>query len=82
MKDCQCKQPLHLSLLKTSKDVMFYTGMKSYSLFNKLYNAISPYVRRRCHGAKFTSSKITRKFKNIPKRMGPERKLPGKDEFY
>ena len=51
------------------------------SLFEKLHGFISPFVRRKWRGPKFTSSSLKRKFCGIPKCMGPATKLPSKDEF-
>ena len=81
IKKCNCETPLHKKLLISSKDCAFYTGIKSSNLFDSLHDIISPYVRRHWRGAKYNSSKITRKFKKEPKRMGPVRKLGSKDEF-
>ena len=42
---------------------------------------MAPFVKRRWKGVKRVSSKIKRKFASTPKKFGPARKLPGKDEF-
>lgn len=47
----------------------------------KLYDVVHPFVRRRWKGLQCTSTALKRKFKNVPKRMGPDRILHGKDEF-
>lgn len=79
---CQCRKPLFESLFSTSdKNVMFFTEIESRKLFMKLYNVVQPYVRRRWKGLHSTSTALKRKFKNIPKRMGPDCILNGKDEF-
>ena len=80
--NCTCKIPLHKKLLTTPKDCLFHTGIATVRLFQKLHDFIKPYVRRRWRGASHTSTKLKRKFVGVPKRMGPERKLPSSyDEF-
>ena len=81
IKKYNSETPLHKTLLTSAKDCAFYTGIKSGNLFDSLHDIISPYVRRHWRSAKYNSSKITRKFKKEPKRMGPVRKLGSKDEF-
>ena len=80
-KDCICKLPIHEVTIKDDKSCLFYTGIEKVSTFNKLFDFIFPFVKRRWVGFKFTSTILKRKFSKIPKRMGPERKLCGKDEF-
>jgi len=80
-KNCTCKLPIHEITIKDDKNCLFYTGIEKISTFVKLFNFIFPYVKRRWVGFKFTSTILKRKFSKIPARMGPERKLCGKDEF-
>ena len=80
-KKCTCHKPLNENILKTDKNVLFYTGIKSLSVFNKLYNYIVPYVRRKWRGPRFSVTTFKRNFSKSPKKMGPATKLPGKDEF-
>uniref|UniRef100_A0A7M5UG70 THAP-type domain-containing protein n=1 Tax=Clytia hemisphaerica TaxID=252671 RepID=A0A7M5UG70_9CNID len=79
-KNCTCKLPIHEITIKDDKNCLFYTGIENFP-FVKLFNFIFPYVKRRWVGFKFTSTILKRKFSKIPARMGPERKLCGKDEF-
>lgn len=78
---CKCEMPLHLKLLTTDKLCLFHTGIKTVALFTKLHDFIVPFVRRRWRGTKGTTSTLRRNFFSVPKRMGPARKLPSKDEF-
>ena len=79
---CRCKKPLHQQLFKSDGDVKFYTGIASFSLFTKLHEKISPFVRQLWKGPKVTSTKIKRKFRqSVPNRMGPSRKLHDFDQF-
>ena len=78
---CKCKQSLHEKLLTGDKNVLFYTGIEKKKTFDKLYDFVKPFVRRRWKGIQSTSTRLVRKFKSVPKRMGPERRLDGKDEF-
>ena len=76
-----CKSPVHEQLFQKDKDVHFYTGISSLSIFHKLHSFISKYVRQLWVGPKFTSTSIKRKFRTVPKRMGPPRKLNSCDQF-
>ena len=78
---CSCKSPVHEQLFQKDKDVHFYTGISSLSIFHKLHSFISKYVRQLWVGPKFTSTSIKRKFRTVPKRMGPPRKLNSCDQF-
>ena len=42
---CRCKLPIFEQLLKTEKDVKFYTSIQSMNIFMKLHVFIYPYVR-------------------------------------
>ena len=79
--NCVCNLPMHQRLLKKPSDCLFYTGIESVSLFEKLSEFIRPYVKRRWLGSKLTSTALKRKFSKQPNRMGPKRKLDAKDEF-
>ena len=72
---------LYEQLFKTDKDVNFYTGISSLSIFHTLHSFISKYVRHLWVGPKFISTAIKRKFKMVPKRMGPARKMDSCDQF-
>ena len=66
-------------LLQCDKDVLFYTGFSTKSLFHNVHSFISPFINRRWTG-------VTSMMKNIRKfrgeaRYGPERKLTSKCEF-
>ena len=78
---CKCKLPIFEQLIKSDSGVHFYTGIPTISTFKHLQQFISPYVRHLWRGAKHTSTKIKRKFKSTPNRLGPKRKLPGDDQF-
>ena len=78
---CSCKSPVHEQLFQKDKDVHFYTGISSLSIFHKLHSFISKYVRQLWVGPKFTSTSIKRKFRTVPKHMGPPRKLNSCDQF-
>ena len=78
---CKCKLPIFEQLIKSDSDVNFYTGIPTISTFKYLQQFISTYVRHLWRGAKHTSTKIERKFKSTPNRLGPKRKLPGDDQF-
>ena len=78
---CKCNLPIFEQLIKSDSDVNFYTGIPTISTFKHLQQFISPYVRHLWRGAKHTSTKIKRKFKATPNRLGPKHKLPGDDQF-
>ena len=77
---CTCKKPLHSRLIKTDKDVQFYTGLKSKELFHNLHDYIAPLIRKRWKGVKVVANRV-RHCLNRGKR-GPGRKLDSKDEFF
>ena len=80
-KKCTCEKPLWEKLLLTSDEkVNFYTGVKSLKLFEKIYSNVQPFVRRRWSGITKTVTKLKRNFSKPPARMGPNRKLNGRDE--
>lgn len=66
-------------ILKTDEDVVFFTGLQSKSVFNKLHSFIAPYVNRRWTGV-VSMVRNVRIFKN-KSRFGPERKMTSKSEF-
>ena len=79
---CTCKQNLVEKLLKTDADVLFYTGFKNLTNFNKMAEHIGPYVRQLWLGPKRTSTEIKRNLKSaVPKRFGPPRKLSNSEQF-
>ena len=43
---CSCKSSVHQQLFQKDKDVHFYTGISSLSIFHKLHSFISKYVRQ------------------------------------
>ena len=49
LKNCICFQPVHKSILKNDKKVMFYTGIPKLSTFLNLCNFISPFVEQKWH---------------------------------
>ena len=49
---CQCKQPLHIVLLKNDSDVNFYTGLPNKACFNAVHQLVSPYLKRKWFGKK------------------------------
>ena len=79
---CVCKLSLFEQLIKKDADIAFYTGIPNITTFQRLHTFIAPYVRRHLwRGAKVTSTKIKRKFKSVPSRFGPARKICGLDQF-
>ena len=79
-KTCTCKTPIDQRIIKTDKDVLFYTGIKSKALFDKFFEYIKPLVKRKWRGPSVKGS-IIRHFKNSPKKIGPKLKLSGREEF-
>ena len=79
-KTCTCKTPIDQRIIKTDKDVLFYTGINSKALFDKFFEYIKPLVKRKWRGPRVKSS-IVRRFKNSPKKIGPNLKLSGREEF-
>ena len=67
-------------LIKTDKDVLFYPGIKSKTLFDKFLEYIKPLVKRKWRGPSVKRS-IVRRFKNSPRKIGPKSKLSGRGEF-
>ena len=61
-------------IIKNDKDVLFYTGVGNMDIFKAIHNLTSPLVRKKWRG-KNTGPKISRKFKKLPKLLGPKRKL-------
>jgi hypothetical protein len=78
---CTCKKSLSEQLLVQDEDVKFYTGFNSKVVFEKITSYIGKYVRQLWVGPKHTSTKIKRKFKSLPKKFGPSRKLLLSDQF-
>ena len=78
---CTCKKPTYSQLLKTDKDVQFYTRLKTKEMFNKLHDFIAPFVKKRWKGVKVVV-KNARRCLNPGKKRGPSRKLHSKDEFF
>ncbi|XP_057305232.1 uncharacterized protein LOC130642165 [Hydractinia symbiolongicarpus] len=81
VKNCTCKKPVNELLLNSDEDVMFYTGITSRILFDKLCSYITPYVKRKWRGLKETNITLVRKYKRTPNKSGPKSKLCVKDEF-
>lgn len=81
VKNCTCKKPGNELLLNSDEDVMFYTGITSRILFDKLCSYITPYVKRKWRGLKETNITLVRKYKRTPIKSGPKSKLCVKDEF-
>ena len=77
-KTCTCKTPIDQRIIKTDKDVLFYTGIKSKALFDKFFEYIKPLVKRKWRGISVKSN-IVRRFKNSPKKFGPKLKLSGRE---
>ena len=78
---CKCKHPLYKQLLKSNRKCDYYTGIQTLKQFEKIYDIVSPFIQRRWRGKKISSTRIVRKFRAIPKKFGPGRKLCGKDEL-
>ena len=79
-KTCTCNLPIDKKILKTDKDVNFYTGIKTRELFDKILEFTKPIVRRKWRGPSFKST-IVRSFKKSPKKIGPKPKLSCREEF-
>ena len=79
-KHCTCKTSVCNKILTTDKNVLFFTGIKSKTLFDKLFNYIKPLVKRKWRGPSVNSA-IVRNFKKSPKKIGPKSKLSGREEF-
>ena len=63
--------PIDQRIIKTDKDVLFYTGIKSKALFDKFFEYTKPLVKRKWRGPSVKGS-IVRRFKNSPKKIGPK----------
>ena len=79
---CTCKLSLYEAMLKSDKDVQFYTGISSIPLFNKLHKYVAPYVRRKLREPRLTVIKLKRYFSKTPKKMGPSTTLQEKMNFF
>ena len=79
-KTCTCKTPIDQRIIKTDKDVLFYTGIKSKALFDKFFEYIKPLVKRKWRGPSVKNSIVTL-FKNSSKKIGPKSKLSAREEF-
>ena len=75
-----CKTPIDQKIIKTNKDVLFYTGIKSKALFDKFFEYIKPLVKRKWRGPSVKISIVTL-FKNSSKKIGPKSKLSAREEF-
>ena len=78
---CKRKHPLYKHLLKSNRKCDYYTGIQTLKQSEKIYDIVSPFIQRRWRGKKISSTRIVRKFRAIPKKFGPGRKLCGKDEL-
>ena len=72
--------PIDQRIIKTDKDVLFYTGIKSKALFDKFFEYTKPLVKRKWRGPSVKGS-IVRRFKNSPKKIGPKLNFSGREEF-
>ena len=79
-KTCTCKTPIDQRIIKTDKDVLFYTGIKSKVLSDNFFEYSKPLVKRKWRGLSVKSS-IVRRFKNSPKKIGTKPKLSGTEEL-
>ena len=77
----KCKHPLYKQLLKSNKKCNHYTRIQTLKQFEKIYDIVSPFIQRRWRGKKISSTRIIKKFRAIPKKFMPGRKLCGKDEL-
>ena len=77
---CKCKHPLYKQLLKSNRKCDYYTGIQTLKQFEKIY-IFFLFIQKRWRGKKNSSTRIVRKFRAIPKKFGPRRKLCGKDEL-
>ena len=73
-------QTLYASLIKSNKDLNFFTGIHCRDLFSDLHDYISGFVRRRWRGIKCVVTHV-RKYTRSPKKFGPNRKLNSIDKF-
>ena len=67
-------------ILINNKDVNFFTGIRTRTLFNNLRDFFAKFVNRRWRGVVHTHSNI-RHFARSPKQFGPKRLLSCSDEF-
>ena len=76
------ERPLHDAILSTDSDTLFFTGLRTKSLFNKYCDYIFPYVSRRWLGAARTKTEpIAKRCLFSPKKRGPMRQLCPQQEF-
>ena len=80
-KNFRCKLSVFNQLIRNDDDINFYSGIPQIPIFKELKEFIEPYVRRLWRGAKYTSTKIKRKFRSTPSLFGPQRKLSSDDQF-
>ena len=80
-KTCTCKNPIDQRIIKTDKDISFYTEIKAKALLYKFFEYIKPLVKRKWRGPSVKRS-IVRRFKNLPRKIGPKSKLYGRKNFY
>ena len=81
VEDCKCSKPLYQTLLKVDSDAAFYTGCPCIESFNDLHEVTSPFMKRKWKGKSNTVSKIIRKFRKSPKKLGRKTKLTSQDEL-
>ena len=79
-KHCKCKKPMDEKILESDVDVINFTGIPTFTLFNKIYQGLKPLVRRKWRGSSLTYD-IKRKYKKSPRKIGPQQKLTSKEEF-
>ena len=65
-------------MIKTDEDVLFYTGIKPKTLFDKFFEYIKLLVKRKWRGPSVKGS-IVKHFKNSLKKIGPKSKLSGRE---
>ena len=84
MKVCAGVKKHYINNYLKLSDVKFYACIASFTLFTKLHENISPFVRQLWKGPKDTLMKTKQKFRQldcVPNLMGPSRKLLDFDQF-
>lgn len=79
--EADSKKTMAQKLLNNNDNCQFYTGIGKLSIFHKLHDFISPFVKRRWRGCSVVSTRVKRLFVKSPKKFGPKRKLSSVDEF-
>ena len=74
--EVQTENTSYAKHLLNNKNVKTYTNFKTVEMFNSVHELIAPFVRWR-----YKSNTIVNNGTSTPKRRGPKRKLPSKDEF-